>query len=186
MAQAVSPSPSTTGVPSSRLGHSMWVSWWTKRSLGRFLLGVLPFSLTTNFIPPFLHTHLIHFVSFHSSKAIELIFNPYGEFRWSPEGPVSQIHSPHLHAVAPGIFSNLVSSVQMLKREWGAESNGKLPHLSIHNKTAAFISEFTVEDLPLSRNAALIPEFTVKDLPLGRKLWWWYKFTTLKYVILIN
>ena len=29
---------------------------------------------------------------------------PCGEFRWSPEGPVSQIHSPHLHVGAPGIF----------------------------------------------------------------------------------
>ena len=31
MAQAVSRLPPTAGVPSSRLGHSMWVSWWTKR-----------------------------------------------------------------------------------------------------------------------------------------------------------
>ena len=51
--------------PSSRLGPSMWVSWWTKRGQGRFFSGFLPFSPTTNFIPPFLHTHLIHFVSFH-------------------------------------------------------------------------------------------------------------------------
>ena len=50
---------------------------------------------------------------------MELIFNPCGEFRWSPEGPVSQIHSPHLHADAPGIFSVLLSSVLMLKRESG-------------------------------------------------------------------
>ena len=57
MAQALRRSPPTAGVPSSRLGHSMWVSWWTKRGLGRFL----PFSPTTNFIPPFLHTHHIHF-----------------------------------------------------------------------------------------------------------------------------
>ena len=28
-----------------------------------------------------------------------------------------------------GSFSDLSRSVQMLKREWGAESNGKLPHL---------------------------------------------------------
>ena len=35
---------------------------------------------------------------------MELIFNPCGEFRWSPEGPVSQIHSPHLQAGALGIF----------------------------------------------------------------------------------
>ena len=65
MAQAVRRSPPTAGVPSSRLGPSMWVSWWTKRGLGRFFMGFLPFSPTTNFIPPFLHAHLIHFVSFH-------------------------------------------------------------------------------------------------------------------------
>ena len=65
MAQAVRRSPPTAGVPGSRLGHSMWVSWWTKRGLGRFFTGFLPFSPTTNFIPPFLHTHLIHFVPFH-------------------------------------------------------------------------------------------------------------------------
>ena len=59
----------------------------------------------------------------------ELIFNPCGEFRWSLEGPVSQIHSPHLHFGDPGIFSDLLRSVQMLKREWGAETNGKLPHI---------------------------------------------------------
>ena len=58
----------------------------------------------------------------------------------------------------------------MLKREWVAESNGKLPHLSIPSKTAAWFSEFAVEDLPLSRTAALVPEFAVKDLPLGRIL----------------
>ena len=61
VAQAVRRSPATAGVSSSRLGHSMWVSWWTKRDLGRFFMGFLPFSPTTNFIPPFLHTHLIHF-----------------------------------------------------------------------------------------------------------------------------
>ena len=65
VAQAVRRSPPTDGVPSSRLGPSMWVSWWTKRGLGRIFTGFLPFSPTTNFIPPFLHTHLIHFVSFH-------------------------------------------------------------------------------------------------------------------------
>ena len=65
VAQAVRRSPPTAGVPSSRLGPSMWVSWWTKRGLGRFFAGFLPFSPTTNFIPPFLHTHLIHFVPLH-------------------------------------------------------------------------------------------------------------------------
>ena len=49
----------------SRLGHSMWVSWCTKRGLCRFFSGFLRVSPRTNSIPPFLHTHLIHFVSFH-------------------------------------------------------------------------------------------------------------------------
>ena len=70
-----------------------------------------------------------------SKTLMELIFNPWGEFRWSLEGPVSLIHSPHLLAGAPGIFSDLLKSVQMIKREWGAESNGKLPHLFIPNKS---------------------------------------------------
>ena len=73
---------------------------------------------------------------------MELIFNPCGEFRWSPEGPVSQIHSPHLLADAPGIFSDLLRSVQMLKRQWDAESNGKLPHLFILSKTSTLVPEF--------------------------------------------
>ena len=104
-----------------------------------------------------------------SKTLMELIFNPCGEFRWSPEGPVSQIHSPHLHVGAPGIFSNLLRSVQMLKREWGAESNAKIPHLSIPSKTAAWVPEFAVEDLPLSRTAALVPEF-------AGTWWWWYVY----------
>ena len=69
MAQAVRRSPPTAGVPSSRLGLSMWFSWWTKRGLGRVFTGFLPFSPTTNFIPPFLHTHLIHFVHFMVRQA---------------------------------------------------------------------------------------------------------------------
>ena len=58
-------------------------------------------------------------------------------------------------------ISTLIRSVQVLKREWGAESNGKLPHLS-------WVSEFAVEDLLLRRTSALVPEFVVKDQPLGR------------------
>ena len=56
----------------------------------------------------------------------------------------------------------------MLKREWDAESSGKLPHLYISNKTANMVPKFAVEDLPLGRTAALVPEFAVKDMPLGR------------------
>ena len=58
----------------------------------------------------------------------------------------------------------------MLKREWGAESNGKLPHQFIHNKTATLVPEFALEDLSLDRTAALVPQFAVKDVPLGRPL----------------
>ena len=58
----------------------------------------------------------------------------------------------------------------MLKREWHAESDGKLPHLSIPSKTTTVVPEFAVEDLPLGRTAALIPEFAAKDLLLGRTL----------------
>ena len=109
-----------------------------------------------------------------SKTLLRLIFSPCGEFRWSPKGPVSQIHSPHLLIGAPGIFSDLLRSVQTLKREWGAKSNGKLPHLFIPSKTATLVPEFAIEDLPLGRIAALVPEFSVKDLPLDRTLWWWW------------
>ena len=71
-----------------------------------------------------------------SKTLMELIFNPCSEFRWSPEGPVIQIHSPRLLVGAPGIYSDLLRFVQILKWEWGAESNGKLPHLFIPSKTA--------------------------------------------------
>ena len=99
---------------------------------------------------------------------MELIFNPYGELPWSPEGPVSQIHSPYLHIGATGIFSDHLRSLQILKRKWGAESNGKIPHLFIPNKTATLVPEFSVEDLPLNRTASLVPAFAVDDLSLNR------------------
>ena len=58
-----------------------------------------------------------------SKTLLELIFNPRGEFWWSLEGPVSQI-TPRLHAGAPGIFSDLLRYVMMLKREWSDENKG--------------------------------------------------------------
>ena len=85
-------------------------------------------------------------------------------------GAVSQIHSPHLHIGAPGTFSDILRSVQMLKREWSVEGNAKLLHLFIPSRTATLVPEFAVEDLSLDRTAALVPEFAVKDLPLGRTL----------------
>ena len=119
-----------------------------------------------------------------SKTFMKLIFKPCGEFRWNPEGPVSQIQCPHLRVGASGIFSDLLRSVQMLKREWGAESNGKLPQISIPSKTAAWVPEFAVEDLPLSRTATLVPGFAVKDLPLGRILM--MMMTNFKYILLLT
>ena len=58
----------------------------------------------------------------------------------------------------------------MLKRECGAESNGKLQYLFFPSKTGALVPNIAVEDLPLSRAAALVPKFALKDLPLGRTL----------------
>ena len=72
------------------------------------------------------------------------------EFQY-PEGQISQIHSTHLQAGASGIFSDLLKSVQMLKREWGAKNNGNLLHTFIHSKTVTLVPEFAVEDLPLGR-----------------------------------
>ena len=47
-------------------------------------------------------------------------------------------------------------SIQMLKREWGAESIGKLPHLFIPGKTAALVPNFVVEDLPSAEHMMMI------------------------------
>ena len=44
----------------------------------------------------------------------------------------------------------------MLKIEWDAESKGNLPHLSVLSKIAAWIPEFAVEDLPLSRTVTFL------------------------------
>ena len=92
-----------------------------------------------------------------SKTLMELIFNPCGEFRWNPEGPVSQIHSPHLLVGASWIFTDLLRFVQMLERESvGCGKQRKLQHLFIPSKTAILVPEFAVEDLP---SAELQPRF---------------------------
>ena len=58
--------------------------------------------------------------------------------------------TPHLHVGAPGSFSDLLRFVQTLKRECCAQSNGKLPYLIIHSKTAALFPKFAMEDLSLA------------------------------------
>ena len=69
-----------------------------------------------------------------------------------------------------GNFLNLLFSVQMLNREWGAESNRKLPRPFIPSKTATLFPEFAMGDLPLDRTATLVPAFAVKDLSMGKTL----------------
>ena len=63
VAQAVRRSPLTAGVPSSRLVHSMWASWWTKRGLGRFFSGLSRFPLPQISFHHF--SILISYISFH-------------------------------------------------------------------------------------------------------------------------
>ena len=69
-----------------------------------------------------------------------------------------------------GTFQIFLMSVQMLKREWDAERNGKLSHLFIATKTATLVPEFAVEDLLLDRTETLVPAFTMEDLHLNRTL----------------
>ena len=89
-----------------------------------------------------------------SKTLMELIFNPCADFRGSTEGPDSQIHSSHLHIGAPGIVSDLLKYVKMLKIEWcrPTECNGKPLHLFIPSKTATwFLSLRWKAYLPLDR-----------------------------------
>ena len=88
------------------------------------------------------------------------MFNPCGEFR--------RAQLTKSTVLAPTLVP--LGSFQMPKREWVAESNGKLPHLFIPSKTATLVPNFAVEDLPFGRTAALVPEFAVKDLLSGRTL----------------
>ena len=56
-------------------------------------------------------------------------------------------------------------SIQILKREWGAESIGKLPHLFMPGKTAALVPEFAVEDVPAAELQPWVRAFAVKNRP---------------------
>ena len=102
-----------------------------------------------------------------------------GEFWWSPEGPVSQIHSPHLHVGAPGTFSDLLMSVRMLKRKWGAESNGKLPYLSIPSKTAACVPEFAWKTCLWAELQHWFLSLQWKTCPWAEYSWWWWSINLL-------
>ena len=75
---------------------------------------------------------------------MELIFNPCSEFQWGPEGPVSQFHSHHLHVGTPGIFSDHLRPVQMLKRESGVrKATESYRTYSIAGKTAMLVLRYS-------------------------------------------
>ena len=133
---------------------------------------------------------------------MEQIFKPCGEFRWSLEGPDSQIHSPQLHTGAPRIFSHILMFVQMLNREWVRKATGSYTtYSSTVNLEPCFLS-FAVEDLP---SAELQPWFMrfqcwtcpwaqntdddrgegwleFPDLWSGQKPWWnWYLTSVVNF-----
>ena len=58
----------------------------------------------------------------------------------------------------------------MRKGEWSAESKGSYRTCSISGKTADFVPEFAVDDLPSTELQPRFLRFAVKDLPLGRTL----------------
>ena len=105
---------------------------------------------------------------------MELIFNPCGELRWSPEGPVSQFHSPHLHIGAPGIFSDLLRSVQMLKESGVQKGMRSYRTYSIPSKTAALVPEFVVENLPLAELQPRFLRLQWRTCPWAEHSLWWY------------
>ena len=56
----------------------------------------------------------------------------------------------------------------MLKREWGAESNGKLPHLFISSKTSNFDCWVCGERLAFAQNYSLGASVCSKRPVLGQ------------------
>ena len=58
----------------------------------------------------------------------------------------------------------------MLNREWGAEGNGKLPHIFIPSKIANLVLEFAEEEPVFGQNCSLGAQFAVNYLSLGRAL----------------
>ena len=79
----------------------------------------------------------------------DTVFTPCGEFQSSPKSVLSQIQSPP-HWCPWDIFRSfdVCSDAKKREREWGAESNRKLPHLFIPSKTVTLVPEFAVKDLP--------------------------------------
>ena len=97
---------------------------------------------------------------------MELIFNPSGEFRCEVRKAQLAKSTRLTSTLVPLGSFRIFQGLLKAKREWGAESNGNLPHLFIPTKTATLVPEFAAEDQPLGRTTALVPELAMKGLPL--------------------
>ena len=73
----------------------------------------------------------------------------------------------------------------MLRRKWGEESNGKLPHLFIPSKTATLVPEFFFCVRPAFGQNCSLGSWVCSEKPaLGHNtlIWWWtqwFCFTSL-------
>ena len=132
-----------------------------------------------------LHTYVVYVGEkgdreFRISDQVKNSDGNCGEFRWSPEeGPVSQIHSPHLHVGAPGIFSDLLRSVQMLKRE----GRGKQREVTALIQSLAKLQPWFLSlrwKTCLQQSSSLGSCACSEVLPLGRTVWeGWYVYVII-------
>ena len=76
-----------------------------------------------------------------SKTLMEHLFDPCGEFRWSPEGPVSQIHSSHRQVGAPGTFRSFKVHSDAKERMWcGKQREATAPIQSLVKLQPWFLS----------------------------------------------
>ena len=84
-----------------------------------------------------------------SKTLMELIFNSCGEFWWSPEGPVSQIHSPYLYVVPLGSFQICSDATERVRCGKQREVTSPIQSLV---KLQPWCLLFTVKALPLAEH----------------------------------
>ena len=109
-----------------------------------------------------------------SKTLMELRFNSCGEFRWCPEGPVSQIHSFHLLVGAPGIFSDLLRFVQMLKRVGVRKATGSYRTYSSLVKLQSRFLSLQWKTCLWNKLHAWCLSLQWRTCPWAEHLWWWW------------
>ena len=108
-----------------------------------------------------------------SKTLMELIFNPCGEFRWSPEGPVSQIPLSAPPRWCPWDLFRSFNFCSDAKERMGC---GKKREATAPIQSLVKLQPWSWacgERTSFDRTAAMVPALAVNDLPLGRTLWWW-------------